>query len=455
MATTYLSKTFGSAGSLTTWTLSLWLKKTSNGIEQRIISCDDDASGNNDQWMKFDSADILQFSQYQTGYTQKIETNRKFRDCSGWYNIVLVWDTTNAEAGDRTRIYVNGVRETSFSSEVQASSSLGSLINNNTYPLEIGRRGQTPSQYFPGLISNIVFVDGTALAPTEFGEVDSTSGIWKFKAPAGLTYDTNGFWLKGENSGALGTDSSGEGNTFTTYGSPIQSIDTPSNGYNTLNSNNNYYPAHTLSNANTSWSQAAALYSYTGSTLGVTTGKWYTEMKVTSVDNWIITGITGRINPKDIHNELGQFSDQWGYIGGSSSGGANSLRTGDSSSSYGDSYTTADIISIAMDLDNNKLYFAKNGTWQDSGDPTSGATGTGAVSITAASSVTDGVYFFAACNWDGDAIASGDWNFGNGYFGTTVISSAGTSSTGDDSIWEYDCPTGYYGLNTKNINTYG
>jgi hypothetical protein len=104
MATSYLTKTFGSAGSLTTWTLSCWVKKVGLGIEQRIFSCDDDASGNNDQWMKFDGADILQFSQYQSGYTQKIETNRKFRDTNGYYHIVLVWDTTNATAADRTRI---------------------------------------------------------------------------------------------------------------------------------------------------------------------------------------------------------------------------------------------------------------------------------------------------------------------------------------------------------------
>ena len=145
MANTYLTKTFGSAGSLTTWTLSFWVKKAGNGIEQRIFSCDDDASGNNDQWMKFDGSDILQFSQYQSAYTQKIETNRKFRDNNGWYHIVLVWDTTNGTAGDRTRIYINGVRETSFSSEVQASSSLGSLINNTTYPLEICLLYTSPS----------------------------------------------------------------------------------------------------------------------------------------------------------------------------------------------------------------------------------------------------------------------------------------------------------------------
>ena len=97
-------------------------------------------------------------------------------------------------------------------------------------------------------------------------------------------------------------------------------------------------------------------------------------------------------------------------------------------------------------------------TWQDSGDPTSGATGSGAVSITAISSLpsytTKGIYVPAHSFWSGTGTATTKYNFGNGYFGTTVISSAGTSSSGDDSVWEYDCPTGYYGLNTKNLGSY-
>ena len=103
----------------------------------------------------------------------------------------------------------------------------------------------------------------------------------------------------------------------------------------------------------------------------------------------------------------------------------------------------------------NKLYFAVNGTWVNSGVPTSGATGTGALSITAPASTPIGAYFPAVGYWDGTYGGTFETNFGNGKFGTTSISSAGTSSTDDDSIWEYDCPTGYYGLNTKNINTYG
>jgi hypothetical protein len=114
---------------------------------------------------------------------------------------------------------------------------------------------------------------------------------------------------------------------------------------------------------------------------------------------------------------------------------------------YGDSFTAGDIIGVAMDLDNNKIYWSKNGTWQNGGDPTSGATGTGsAFDIASEYTYTP----ISSTNSSSDLLA---YNFGNGYFGTTAVSSAG--SNGNGAIFEYDVPTGYYALNTKNINTYG
>jgi len=102
-----------------------------------------------------------------------------------------------------------------------------------------------------------------------------------------------------------------------------------------------------------------------------------------------------------------------------------------------------------MDLTNNKIYFSKNGTLQASGNPASGATGTGS-----AYTIASGVYYtFAQSSYDGSQNPVYNWNFGNGYFGTTAITSAG--SNGNGSLFEYDVPSGYYALNTKNINTYG
>ena len=107
---------------------------------------------------------------------------------------------------------------------------------------------------------------------------------------------------------------------------------------------------------------------------------------------------------------------------------------------------------MALDCDNRNLYFGKNGTWENSGDPTSGSTGTGAAyTITAPSSTTGGQYFF--CVADGTTTNNSRWqtNFGNGYFGTTAVASAGTNASGIG-IFEYDVPTGYTALSTKGLN---
>jgi hypothetical protein len=116
-----------------------------------------------------------------------------------------------------------------------------------------------------------------------------------------------------------------------------------------------------------------------------------------------------------------------------------------SSTSYGNSYTNGDIIGIAMDLDNNRLFFSKNGTWQNSGDPTSS---TGAITIPTSYS---GFYHFAVSDQHDAENAGFTWNFGNGYFGTTAVSSAGTNASGIG-IFEYDVPTGYTALSTKGLN---
>ena len=142
---------------------------------------------------------------------------------------------------------------------------------------------------------------------------------------------------------------------------------------------------------------------------------------------------------------MGLQKNGYGYNGGSAT-----LWTNNSSSSYGNTFTTNDIIGIAVDLDNNKLYFSKNGVFQNSGDPTSGATGTGAVSILDPDNTTNGSYLFGFGCRNNDGVT---WqtNFGNGFFGTTAVASAGTNA--GVGIFEYDVPTGYYALCTKNINT--
>jgi len=459
MANSYLTHT-GSTPTLNTkCTLSVWLKLSAIGADQTFCSIDTD--GSNEIYYRFRSNNQLQvYAQITGGQIFNYRTNRLFRDTSAWYHIVIAIDTTQA-GGNRMKIYVNGVQETSFfaSTEMNQNSALGFL--SGTYA--IGRKNNITGNYFDGYLSHVAFVDGQQLAPTVFGETDSTSGIWKFKSPSGVTWGTNGFHLKFENSGALGADSSGQSNTFTVNGDLKQALDTPSNVYSTLNPLENYFGTSTLTHGNNTQNQTSSSnnYSFIPSTLGFNKGKWYWEMKCVSnssnSDMWYGTGITSNA-PDGNAAYLGLYSNDYGIYGYSYGSGKAATYTGGSRTDQGTSYATGDIIGVAIDCDNLAMYVHKNGVYMPdasnvTGVPTSGASRTGALfDITAPSSTTKGFYFPAVAYYD-QRTAVQSVNFGNGFFGTTAISSAG--SNGNGSLFEYDCPTGYYALNTKNINTYG
>ena len=448
MANSYLNRTTGTASLNTKMTFSAWVKRSvlSDGVAFFSFSTD----SSNELYFRFMANDTLQvFSQKSGSKIIERKTNRVFRDSSAWYHLILQIDTTQSTASDRVKFYVNGSQETSFSAETNPSQNETiNYVSSATFT--IGKNSTADNLYFDGYMSHVAFVDGQALAPTVFGETDSSSGIWKFKSPSGVTWGTNGFHLKFENSGNLGLDSSGNSNTFTVNGNGRQALDTPSNVSATLNNLDPYTSHMVFSHGNNTVDNGstASNKSYARSTIGVSSGKWYFEAKNITNANFQTIGITDK-ESGGLGGELGGSSADYVYRNDDGQKGNNN-----SFSSYGNSYTTNDIIGCAVDLDNLKIYFSKNGVWQNSGVPTSGSTGTGAAfTITAPSLTSTGFYFFAV--GDSTAANSSKWsaNFGNGYFGTTAISSAG--SNGNGSLFEYDVPSGYYALNTKNINSYG
>jgi len=275
-------------------------------------------------------------------------------------------------------------------------------------------------------------------------------------APSGITYSANGFFLKFENSGAMGTDSSGNGNTFTvngtgsTNGELVQATDAPDNNFSTLNPIANQDEAGgTFSKGNLQFVTQQADYSYRPSSIGVSAGKWYCEVKAESftagTDPFMI-GITST-QPTANNKELGNYPNDWAYHEDGK------YRNNDNNTTWGSTFTSGDIIGIALDVTNSKLYFSKNGTWQESGDPTSGSTGTGAISITAVGSTPLGNYFFALGDYDNASGATSTFqtNFGQPSF---TVSSSNADANGYGSF-EYAVPSGYYALCTKNLNTYG
>ena len=459
MANSYLSNTISSGSTGKIFTLSAWVKFTSLSTNSELWSVSNDGTVHNYIDICFKSGVLdMQFKLANGQTFMRRKTTKLFRDPNAFYHIVLRFDSTNSTAADRFRLYVNGVQETSFDNDGTAStfpSDFVTALSTNGANQYIGRTvGYT--SYWNGYMSHVALVDGQSLAPTSFGETDSTSGIWKFKNPSGLTWGNNGFHLKFENSGNLGLDSSSNTANWTSQGNLKQSKSTPSNVISTINAKDNTITTGdakaTFTDAGTTVQTGNTPYTASTSSYGVTKGKWYAEFKYTAKGQTdaAILGVVGKIFAANA--AIGTVSESYSYyVNG------NKYVASGSATSYGSTWTLNDIIGIALDVDNSKLYFSKNGTWQDSGDPTSGSTGTGAISIAAVDTVEAGAYFMAVGDFGNPTTTYATWkpNFGEGKFGQDAVASAGTSSSGDDSVWEYDCPANYYGLNTKNINTYG
>ena len=439
----YLSKTFDAAGNQKTFTLSTWIKRGNLGISYPILY-----GGAAADAVYFTAEDQLLVICGSGSDDRRIST-MVFRDTSAWYHIVQKFDTTQGTAADRYTLYVNGTEAATSvvggKNEITQDVDIALFYNAASY---IGFDGS--SDYFDGYMAETVHIDGTALAASSFGEFNEDSpNIWQPKDVSGLTFGTNGFYLDYEDSSALGNDVSGNNNDFavTNLAAADQATDTPTNNFATLN------PLVTINGSNFTEGNCKIVtgsspYSYDVSTIAVTNGKWYVEAQYGGDSDDATFGIAGRLATATTH-ELGQYNDTWSYYTGT---GASNIRNNDSNSSYGNTYAADDIIGLAVDLTNNKLYFSKNGTWQNSGDPESGATGTGAVDITAVASVTEGVYYIGIGDFDGGASVTWSINFGG--CPAYAISSGNADANGYGNF-EYAVPEGYFSLNTKNLAEYG
>jgi hypothetical protein len=440
MASTYLSRT-PATGNRKTFTISTWVKRGNIGTQQAIFST---ANGTSNPLNFFGFAsDQFSYWEYSDSTTNisDVQTSRLLRDTSAWYHLVASVDTTQATDSNRIKLYINGVQETSFSTETYPSQNADLGFNLNQAH-NIGRYLYTGTAIFDGSMSHFHFIDGTAYDASTFGETDATTGIWKPKTAPSVTYGTNGFFLKFENSGSMGLDSSPNGNDFTVNGTLTQTVDTPSNVFATLNALTTTNALMIFTNGNTTCTATGNWLGNVG-TLGATKGKWYAEAKITDPLNFSIGfakfGGTFQNNMNTPNSGyLGIGNDSWGFWGNGASANLyhNSINT-----SYGSVTSTNDIIMLAMDLDNGNLYWGKNGTWFNSSNP-----------ATSTSPAFSGINIDEYITF-GTGVENGSvqWNFGNGYFGTTAVSSA-TSDESGLGIFEYTVPSGYYALCTKNIN---
>ena len=446
MATAYLGRTVSNTGSKQKATLSMWTKRSGLGINNFYGFYE---SGTSNFRFRFDGNDKIDIENYKSSSTVlRFVTNRVFRDPSAWYHIVISIDTTQATEANRFKLYINGVQETSFSTATYPSKDLNLTMNEDGHTQQVGSMNGTNP--YNGLMTHVYWIDGTAYTPTSFGEVDSTSGIWKAKSSASVTYGNNGFFLKMENSGAMGTDSSGKSNNFTVNGTLTQNIDTPDNNFATLNPLDNPYVGQkaTFTNGNTTGAGTETGFLAGASTIGVSSKKYYAEFKLTAgTSTYQVMGVI-----TDPISDLGTTAphDSTKFYGARGNG-TKYQPGGSGTSSWTGTWTTNDIIGLALDADNNRLYISKNGQYADgSGNYDEAFTGSPAY-VTLASGQT--YHFMGGSITTGSGVSlTMQSNFGNGKFGTTAVSSAGTNASGNG-IFEYDVPTGYTALSTKGLNS--
>ena len=436
-----LSKTISQAPTSTKkFTFSFWFKRAN--ILGAFTVCGLRFNNGSDTGIAFyiRSDEHLQFA----SNVFDVRPNGLFRDPSAWYHVVGAVDTTQATAADRVKIYVNGSEQGySFTTYPSLNDDVTLALNNgNTY--YIGGDGQSSDKYFDGYFGEMIYVDGQQLTSSSFGETNS-NGVWIPKKYTG-TYGNNGFALEFDDSSDFGKDTSGNGNHWTSsnLAATDQMQDTPHLNYATLN------PLSAFENDGTTYfngnytmeegnlqavsSGNAGTWGHSFSTIGMSSGKWYWEVRTDSISNSTHVGVSQLFTSGYFQNQT--TSRNINLINGSSTGGAGA-------GAYNLSvFSAGDILMIALDMDNGEVYFGRNGTWGGSGNP---ATGTNPCFTGLDTTET----YFAG--FDLAYTGSFSWNFGNPPFSI----SSGNSDGNGYGNFEYTVPTGFYALNSKNLATYG
>ena len=386
-----------------------------------------------------------------------LATSRLLRDPAAWYHWVLAVDTTQGTPADRNKVYINGVQETAFSMETNYGSSdtLDALASGKIQYIGSNTNGGGP---LLGDLSWVQYVDGLQLAPTEFGQFDSTSGIWKIKTDVYGTPGNNGFCLKMEDRANLDLDSSSNAFTFTTSGTLTPTKDTPSNNFCTMNPIVGARSGFTWSNGNNK--VVTGTVDNSGATLAFGSGKWYYE---------ILTDTRGNAYPgwQDLTNTEADEDDTYtppGFLG-INPGVTYNAGSGVVFSSFkglpASDWTDGDYIGLAFDMDNLSAWWSLNGQWYtgDNATPTTltraqvSADTNGFDCSTA--SLFSSASLIAPCMGSSTASTTNSFNFGNGVFASTVLGGTTYNDDAGNGIFKYEPPDGFRAICTKNIKAYG
>jgi hypothetical protein len=449
----YLTKSFGSAGDRKTYTFSWWHKIGSkSGSSSQYVIHTDLAGGNSADYLYFYDDKFYSWNQ-PTG--QMLVTNRLFRDSSAWYHFVFVHDSTQAVSKERLRFYVNGERQTSFSTENYPSLNYASGYFNNNQSHYIGGANSLANR-FDGYIAELHFLDGYGYGPEYFGEFKEDTDIWIPKEYTG-SYGSNGFKIDGRDSSDLGDDESGNGNDFTAtnLAANDQVLDSPTNNFCVMSPLANQ-GSPTYAEGNLKVTMTSGVKKGAHSSFAISSGKWYVEGRLTSSNNGSQYAYVGIEDYNSAINS-GQYigRDTYGYSYDPANGGVLHNNSYVVSSGTLASLAQNDIVQIAVDLDNNYIYWGKNGTFLNSGDPTSGSSGTGGVSVIAASSQPSGHYHIGHSNGTGSSGYQSEivWNFGQEGTFAGGTSAGGNKDSNGIGNFKYSVPSGFLALCTKNLGS--
>jgi len=477
---TYLQRANSSPSSQKKFTVSTWVKVCREGGDKYMWSMRTDDSN----WIgcRFAVNGCIILQVYTSGSTTgQLQTNAFFRDLSAWYHVVVAVDTTQSTASNRLKLYVNGSQETSFSTTTNPSLNADIPITSNFQVATSPYSSQYSSNSLDGYLAQFIYADNQAYSPSTFGSTN-TNGIWIPNSSPSVTYGNNGFKLDfagtgtAANASGFGADSSGNGNHLASsnLGTNPSTTDTCENTFctwNPLDVGANLTQV-TFSEGNTKAVKSGTTSSngdQISSSMAFANGKWYMEFKnLNNFDNTFI-GIYNDVLQTDSPKPY-QDNYAYGFYGASvADGSVNSTQMYLSqegsqkgyglSQSGGTAFATNDIMQVAFDADNYRLYIGKNGQWTNlnssgstsiSGASFNQSTPTGYFEIpTAAAKAGFFKIFFTPAGSSSNYSVQA--NFGNPAF---TIASGNADANGYGNF-EYAVPSGYYALCTKNLALYG
>jgi hypothetical protein len=428
----YLKKDYGSDGSQTTFTLSGWLKLgILTGTAHSLFATGFLNGSAADFTLYFTGDQLYFFGGYNGGTsTNRLETTQLFRDHSSWYHIVFVADTTNAVSSERLRLYVNGSRVTAFDTETYPSQNDTLVWGDATYSHVIGASGddmagslnsQTPRYHYDGYMAEIVYIDGTALDPSSFGEYNS-SNIWIPKDVSSLSFGANGFYLKGESASDLGNDSSGNNNDFTTSGLAAhdQVSDSPTNNFCVLSRiNMGSATGVTLRDGNLD-GRTSGTAGNAPASISLDSGKWYYELNVHAAGSGLNAGAGETPTGSFHHFTLGSNGNQINANGEDRA------------------FSSGNIVGFKLDIDGGTLEYTTDGS--------SYSTVEGSLTANTA---------YAPYMRLGASSGRGVFNFGQDstFGGLETSGSAGASDDNGIGDFYYSVPSGFLAICTKNLGS--